>query len=191
MAFRWYQAKLRTAPLLTQSITTAILFSTGDVMAQQLVEKRGFDKHDPMRTARMGAYGGVIFGPAATKWYEVLVRHVNLKSKNGTIAARVACDQLLFAPVNMGLFLSSMAYLEGSSVKQRLEQAYVPGLTKNFMIWPWVQFTNFKYVPMEHRVLVVNVISLGWNCYLSFLNSGGGGAAKKEVGKEGGELSPS
>jgi hypothetical protein len=35
-----------------------ILFSTGDVMAQQLVEKRGLDKHDPLRTARMGAYGG-------------------------------------------------------------------------------------------------------------------------------------
>jgi hypothetical protein len=35
-----------------------ILFSTGDVLAQQLVEKRGFDKHDPIRTARMGAYGG-------------------------------------------------------------------------------------------------------------------------------------
>lgn len=91
----------------------------------------------------------------------------------------------------MGLFLSSMAYLEGSSVKERLNQAYVPGLTKNFMIWPWVQFTNFKYVPMEHRVLVVNVISLGWNCYLSYLNSGGGKVVEKAGSeKEGGELPP-
>jgi hypothetical protein len=44
----------------------------------------------------------VIFGPAATKWYGLLTKHVNLNSKNGTIVARVACDQLLFAPVNMG-----------------------------------------------------------------------------------------
>jgi protein Mpv17 len=92
-----------------------------------------------------------------------------------------------------GLFLSSMAYLEGSSVKQRLNDAYVPGLTKNFMVWPWVQFTNFKYVPMEHRVLVVNIISLGWNCYLSFLNSGGGKVPNLPPGhtKEGGQLPPS
>lgn len=75
-------------------------------MAQQLVEKRGLDKHDPKRTLRMAAYGGVIFGPAATKWYGFLTKHVNLKSTNGTIAARVACDQLLFAPVNMGTSLS-------------------------------------------------------------------------------------
>ncbi|KAF2820296.1 hypothetical protein CC86DRAFT_119333 [Ophiobolus disseminans] len=193
MAFRWYQAKLKTAPLLTQSITTAVLFSTGDVMAQQLVEKRGFEQHDPIRTARMGAYGGAIFGPAATKWYGFLVKNVNLSSKNGTILARVACDQFLFAPTNMALFLSSMAYLEGSSPTQRLKDAYVPGLTKNFMIWPWVQFTNFKYVPMEHRVLVVNIVSLGWNCYLSYLNSGGGTKPNLPKGhtKEGGELPPS
>lgn len=71
-------------------------------MAQQLVEKRGLEKHDPVRTLRMVGYGGIIFGPAATKWYGILTKHVNLSSKNGTIAARVACDQLIFAPVNMG-----------------------------------------------------------------------------------------
>lgn len=71
-------------------------------MAQQLVEKRGLDKHDPWRTARMAGYGGLIFGPAATTWYGVLTKYVNTSSKNGTIVARVACDQLLFAPVNMG-----------------------------------------------------------------------------------------
>lgn len=85
-----------------------------------------------------------------------------------------------------------MAYLEGTSIRRRLHDAYVPGLTKNFLIWPWVQFTNFKYVPMEYRILVVNVVSLGWNCYLSALNAGG----KKEgedgaKGREGGELPPS
>lgn len=85
-----------------------------------------------------------------------------------------------------------MAYLEGASPRQRLADAYVPGLTKNFMIWPWVQFTNFKYVPMEHRVLVVNIISLGWNCYLSYLNSGGGTKPNLPKGhtKEGGQLPP-
>ena len=71
-------------------------------MAQHLVEKRGLENHDPKRTLRMSAYGGIIFGPAATKWYGILTKHVNFASKNGTIAARVACDQFLFAPVNMG-----------------------------------------------------------------------------------------
>jgi protein Mpv17 len=139
-----------------------VLFATGDTMAQQGVERRGFANQDLMRTGRMAAYGGVIFGPAATKWFGFLVKRVNIaNSPNGTILARVACDQFLFAPVNMAVFLSSMAYMEGASVKQRLKDAYLPGYQKNLMIWPWIQFTNFKYVPAEMRVLVVNIVSLG------------------------------
>jgi protein Mpv17 len=131
-------------------------------MAQQGVERRGFANQDLMRTGRMAAYGGAIFGPAATKWFGFLVKRVNIaNSPNGTILARVACDQFLFAPVNMAVFLSSMAYMEGASVKQRLKDAYLPGYQKNLMIWPWIQFTNFKYVPAEMRVLVVNIVSLG------------------------------
>ena len=76
-------------------------------MAQQLVEKRGFNNHDPYRTARMAGYGGLIFGPAATTWYGVLTKYVNTSSKNGTIIARVACDQFLFAPVNMGTSMAA------------------------------------------------------------------------------------
>ena len=83
--------------------------------------------------------------------------------------------------------------MEGSDPREKLASTYKEALTKNWMVWPVVQFTNFKFVPLEHRVLVVNVISLGkscymksgipqmltlitgWNCYLSFLNSQPGG----------------
>ena len=58
MVLRWYQSKLAQRPLLTQAVTTAVLFGAGDGLAQQLVEKKGLNKHDPMRTARMVAYGG-------------------------------------------------------------------------------------------------------------------------------------
>jgi hypothetical protein len=123
----------------------------------------------------------------------------------------------------MAVFLSSMAYFEGASPKERLDKAYVSGMKNNFLLWPWVQAVNFKYVPLEHRVFVVNIVALGkaslalspcpyawcdrrassriygvvmeglavltlptgWNCYLSFLNSGGGGGGDtKEVKKE-------
>ena len=109
----------------------------------------------------MATYGGLLFGPVATKWYSLLSTRVHLSTSNRTIAARVACDQFIFAPINMGVFLSSMAYFEGSSPKERLKKAYVPGLTNNFLLWPWVQAVNFKYVPLEHRVLVVNFVALG------------------------------
>jgi protein Mpv17 len=114
-----------------------------------------------------------IFGPAATQWYKVLTK-INLGNKYATTAARVLTDQTVFASCNLGFFLSSMAYMEGASPKARLQSTYVEALKKNWLVWPAVQTLNFTYVPLHHRVLVVNIVSLGWNCYLSYVNGKGG-----------------
>ncbi|KAK3942771.1 hypothetical protein QBC46DRAFT_339273 [Diplogelasinospora grovesii] len=169
---RWYQARLAARPLLTQAVTTSVLFAIGDVAAQQLVDKKGIEKHDLARTGRMALYGGTVFGPAAATWFKFLQRRVNVPaSPNSTILARVACDQLIFAPTFIGVFLSSMAVLEGGSPTEKLEKTYTSALTTNWMVWPFVQMVNFKLIPLQHRLLFVNVISIGWNCYLSYLNS--------------------
>lgn len=114
-----------------------------------------------------------VFGPAATLWYRFLQAKIKFKNTNATIAARVLADQTIFASTNLLVFLSSMAYLEGSSPKAKLQSTYGEALKKNWMVWPAVQSINFKLVPLEHRVLVVNIVSLGWNCYLSYVNSRG------------------
>ncbi|KAK0734213.1 hypothetical protein B0T26DRAFT_60313 [Lasiosphaeria miniovina] len=171
---RWYQARLAARPLLTQAVTTSFLFGLGDVAAQQLVEKHGLEKHDLLRTGRMALYGGVIFGPAAATWFQILQRRVNFRSANATVLARVACDQGAFAPVFIGVFLGSMAVLEGGSPRAKLRQSYWTALGSNYLIWPFVQLVNFRLVPLQHRLLFVNVISVGWNCYLSYLNSHSG-----------------
>jgi protein Mpv17 len=202
--------------MLTQSVTTAVLFATGDTMAQQGVERRGFANQDLARTGRMAFYGGCIFGPAATTWFNFLQRKVVIPGRpNLEIVARVGLDQTVFASANLFVFLSTMAVLEGSDPKEKLKSTYTMALSKNWMVWPWVQLTNFKFTPLEHRVLVVNVVSLGefishimpdqhdvqrttvasiatnlghkrshlltwvlgWNCYLSYLNSQGGAAS--------------
>lgn len=35
-----------------------VLFSLGDILAQQAVDRKGLDKHDLARTGRMALYGG-------------------------------------------------------------------------------------------------------------------------------------
>lgn len=116
-------------------------------------------------------YFAAIFGPAATTWFKFLQNKVILKNKNAEILARVAADQTIFASTNLFCFLSSMAIMEGTSPKDKLEKSYWTALSSNWMVWPWIQMVNFKLIPLHHRVLVVNVISLGWNCYLSWINS--------------------
>lgn len=160
-------------------------------MAQQLVEKKGFRSHQLARTGRMAFYGGgtsdeltthllctgtnsrvaAVFGPAATTWFKFLQTKILLGNKNLEIVARVTADQTLFAPAHLFVFLNSMAIMEGSSPKEKLEKTYAIALQRNWTVWPFVQFVNFCFIPLEHRVLLVNVVSLGWNCYLSFINN--------------------
>lgn len=131
-------------------------------MAQQLVEKRGVKNHDLARTGRMVFYGGCIFGPAATKWFGFLQKKIVIPgSPNLQIVARVLTDQTIFASTNLFCFLSTMALLEGTDPRDKLESTYFNALSKNWMVWPVVQFTNFKFVPAPHQVLFVNFVSLG------------------------------
>ncbi|KAA8645370.1 hypothetical protein EYZ11_000429 [Aspergillus tanneri] len=169
---RWYQTKLAKQPILTASVTSAILFGSGDVLAQQLVDRRGLEKHDMARTGRMALYGGAIFGPAATTWYGILQRHVVLKGTKSTIVARVVADQCLFTPTHLTCFLTSMAIMEGSDPVEKWRNSFFASYKANLAIWPLVQGVNFAIVPLEYRVLVVNLVSLGWNCLLSLINSG-------------------
>lgn len=112
-----------------------------------------------------------MFGPAATKWYQILQKHINLGSRGATTVVRVLADQAVFSTAHLFVFLSTMSILEGVSPKEKLEKHYLPGLKANWIVWPAVQAVNFNLVPLEHRVLVVNLVSLGWNCFLSWLNS--------------------
>lgn len=107
----------------------------------------------------------------ATTWFGFLARRVNFSNRRVETLARVACDQTLFAPVMIGVFLSSMATMEGASPKERLARTWWPALQTNWMVWPFVQMINFTFLPLQHRVLFANVVSIGWNCYLSWVNS--------------------
>lgn len=133
---------------------------------------RPFDFQDLQLTH---ALPPAIFGPVATTWFGFLQRRVVFPGRpNLEILARVGLDQTVLATTNLFVFLNTMALLEGTSASEKLEKTYWPALSRNWMVWPFVQFINFKYVPLDLRVLVVNVVSLGWNCYLSYLNSAGG-----------------
>lgn len=54
-----------------------------------------------------------------------------------------------------------MAIMEGADPIERIRTTFWPSYRANLMIWPAVQGINFAFVPLELRVLVVNLVSLG------------------------------
>ncbi|KAI8067455.1 hypothetical protein BC940DRAFT_333479 [Gongronella butleri] len=149
------------------------LFGTGDVLAQQAVEQKGLQDHDYNRTLRMVGFGGLAAGPALSNWYRFLEHNVKRSTPLKTLVTKVAIDQFTFAPCFIAFFFSAQGAMEGQSlaqIKEKLQHSYPNALMNNYKLWPAVQLANFYFVPLQHRLLVVNLIALGWNSYLSWAN---------------------
>ncbi|KAI0759251.1 hypothetical protein BD413DRAFT_598556 [Trametes elegans] len=171
-----FNAALIRKPMATQCATSAVLFGAGDVVAQQVFEKKGKD-HDFMRTARLSFYGGAIFGPVLTKWLQFLER-LKFSSPTKAVAYRVYLDQGVFTPMVVGMFFGSLTLLEGKGLREaqdRIREAYTPTLIRNWGVFIPTQVLNFAVVPPHLRFVTVGVVSLFWNAYLSSVN------AKKHV----------
>ncbi|CAE6499758.1 unnamed protein product [Rhizoctonia solani] len=144
-----YMRLMNSRPLLGPCITTAFLFGTGDVVAQQAVDRKGLKGHD---------------------W---LLDRLPVRSKPALVASRVALDQFAFAPIAVGLFFTCTGLMEGKSieqVKKKLNSSYKDTLIANWTLFiPFQTINMFQAViPLHHRLLAVNAISIPWNTFLSW-----------------------
>lgn len=48
-----------------------------------------------------------------------------------------------------------------------MKQVFRPTFVVDCAVWPALQLVNFKFVPLQYRVLYVNVFNLAWNTFLS------------------------
>ena len=49
------------------------------------------------------------------------------------------------------------------SVQQKANDVIVPTMLLHWRVWPLVHSVNFYFVPLQHRVLVQNVVLIGWS----------------------------
>lgn len=169
--WRVYLRALEKRPFVTQVSSTAILMASGDVIAQFAVEKKGIQNYEPSRTVRFFGFGIFVGGPILRTWYIILDK---VYKGTGTLVAakKLATDQLCFAPAFLTVFVSVMGLLRGDSqgeIKDKLKRDFKPILITNYKIWPLVQAINFYFVPLQHRIIVVNFVALGWNTYLAWV----------------------
>lgn len=168
LVFKTYLRALDRHPVKTMCLTTATLHAAGDVIAQEIIEKK--EKHDFVRTARFFLLGIAWDGPLISTWYRTLGTAIPSTTKVATVS-KVVLDQGLFIPGVLGSFLVLNGILKGMSmdeVQQVLERDYFQLLLANYQLWPAVMLLNFYLMPVRHQVLFTNCVSLIWNTYLSW-----------------------
>ncbi|KAH0544066.1 hypothetical protein FGG08_001684 [Glutinoglossum americanum] len=109
------------------------------------------------RLARFMAYG-FLMAPVQFKWFQALSRAFPLVKGSRTVSTlqRVACDQLIFAPIYLACFFAFMTVAEGGgrrAVARKFQDAYLPALKANFILWPIVQVINFRVIPIQFQLV--------------------------------------
>lgn len=109
------------------------------------------------RLTRFMAYG-FLMAPIQHRWYAFLSATFPVSKSAAFVPAlkRVAFDQFIFAPISLTGFFTFMTIAEGGgkrAVSRKLQEAFVPALKANFMVWPAVQIINFRLVPVQFQIV--------------------------------------
>ena len=123
-------------------------------------------------------------------WWNFLERFVNSRfpiaqakstSRLTNTAVKVLIDQSISAPLyNWCYFFITNAvhsHVQSDGMTNRLESAASkatemigPLMLKHWRVWPAIHGLNFYFTPVQNRVLVQNLVLVGWSGYLSHLN---------------------
>ena len=174
-----YMRSLDRRPVLTKSSTAFVAFSITDGLAQKRERQ---PRWDPVRTVRGGLYGLLYHGPFVhTLWGKQWGLERLLPGPSWPmVIGRVAGDQLALLPVNMLVFCAWPALLTRGPTQEGLAEAaaavrngWWEACTFGGSIWPFVHLINFRFVPLELRVLVLNTCSIGVFSYATLVRDGG------------------
>uniref|UniRef100_A0A674IGH3 Mitochondrial inner membrane protein Mpv17 n=1 Tax=Terrapene triunguis TaxID=2587831 RepID=A0A674IGH3_9SAUR len=157
MAALWrsYQRLMAQHPWKVQILTAGSLVGVGDVISQQLVERRGLRGHSTRRTLKMMAIGFCFVGPVVGGWYQLLDRLIPGNTRMVALK-KMVLDQVGFAPCFLGCFLAIAGALNGLSAEEswaKIRRVRAPphALSSLFQLWPAVQIANFYFIPLNHR----------------------------------------
>jgi protein Mpv17 len=98
------------------------------------------------------------------------------------IIQQVFINQAFFTPLFNSYFFGMQSLLSGATLPEILERIKntVPTSWYNSCkLWPAVTAFSFTYIPIEYRSIFGGVIAIGWQTYLSLLNTRA--AAKEEM----------
>lgn len=112
----------------------------------------------------------MIQGPGLRFWYGFLNKHVGSQGTT-VVLKKVALDQLVFAPIFLGFLLGVLGAMQGQTMDENvknIKRDYLDVLANNYKVWPLVQLTNFYLVPLNYQVLLVQVVAVFWNTYISW-----------------------
>lgn len=180
LAWKRYLHQLNTKPIRTKSITAGTLAGLSDLLAQR-ISGSAAGGVNWRRTLAIALYGAVWAGPASHYWQQILEKLFPNKKDPLRSVKKTLLDQLTFGPWCNALFMSYMALVvEGrslSSTTSKVRAEFAGVQARGWRLWPLASYISQEFVPLQLRVLWLNLVAFAWSTFLILRQSGarGGG----------------
>ncbi|KAI3805019.1 hypothetical protein L1987_27005 [Smallanthus sonchifolius] len=168
----WYLGMIKARPILTKSVTSALIYTAAD-LTSQTITRSSSEPYDLIRTCRMAGFGMVILGPSLHFWFNFVSR-VLPKQDLATTFKKMLMGQTILGPIMNALFFSVNAGLQGESGKEimaRLKRDMLPTMINNAIYWPLCDFITFRFIPVHLQPLVNNSFAYVWTIYVTYMAS--------------------
>ncbi|XP_018852108.1 PXMP2/4 family protein 4-like [Juglans regia] len=168
----WYVGMVKSRPVLTKSITSALIYTAAD-LTSQTIALPSTETFDFLRTLRMAGYGMLILGPSLHFWFNFMAKLFPKQDIFSTLK-KMAMGQALYGPAMTVVFFSVNACLQGENITEivaRLKRDLLPTMLNGVMYWPVCDFITFRFTPVHLQPLVSNSFSYLWTIYMTYMAS--------------------
>jgi len=161
---------------LWQIAAVAFLAMMGDMYAQ-IFEGTRYSEYDFGRTARFTLFRAVVAAPVYIYWLsklDALAEQLSALTGMWPLLIKLLLDQGVYTPVYQVVFFCFLAALEGQPLSEGFRRCLLvlpQSIPVAWCFWLPVQAVCFHIVPLQWRVVYVNVFNIVWNTILSLFNS--------------------
>ncbi|XP_044733916.1 peroxisomal membrane protein 2-like [Chrysoperla carnea] len=161
-----YLMQLYSNPILTKSITSCVISTSGNFVAQYSSGAKSINRHTLLAFFLFGLFFGGIIPHYFYTYLELFVPG----AVTSAVITKIVIERLLFAPAFTAFTLYILTCLEGKSHNEafrQLKTVFSPILFANWKYISAIHLLNFCVVPPLLQVLIGNFVGFFWVVYLA------------------------
>ncbi|KAL5711941.1 hypothetical protein ACHQM5_014162 [Ranunculus cassubicifolius] len=163
-----YLQQLQLNPLRTKAITAGVLAGCSDLTSQKIA---GNKKIQLRRLLLIMLYGFGYAGPLGHFYHKLMDYIFKGKKDTQTIAKKVVLEQITISPWNNMFFMMYYGLIvEGRPfglVKNKVRKDIPSVQLAAWRFWPIVACINYKYMPLQLRVVFSSFVASCWGIFLN------------------------
>mmetsp|Transcript_7938 Transcript_7938/g.16814 ORF Transcript_7938/g.16814 Transcript_7938/m.16814 type:complete len:368 (-) Transcript_7938:623-1726(-) len=182
-----YSAVLENSPVSTKAVTSATVYTIGDFIAQR-TEGASIGEIDRPRIVRSALAGLIGHGPLSHVWYEVsegfFTDYLRWTEWWSTLP-KVVLDQTTWAPFWNNFYIIMLGVMKLESPKTiwaDIKRTTIPLIVSGLKLWPLAHCVTYGLIPVENRLLWVDMVEILWVTILATQAAGGGAAVQEGHG---------